>query len=86
MNQRLKPKTKLFLALMMTLYGAYLFKTFMGINISNRYSASWIFKMPLEPLWAHKPELCQEFHSLCTLRSVVQKKVQHKIEQVKQAT
>ena len=29
------------------LYGAYLAKTEMGINISNRYSAPALFKVPL---------------------------------------
>ncbi len=76
----LKRSPKILLALIVMVYGAYLLKTVMGINVSHRYSASWILKAPLEPLWSHKTALCEEFQTLCTLRERVRNKVQHRIE------
>lgn len=74
-----------FIALMIMMYGTYLFKTIMGINISNHYSAPRILKLPLNPVWAHKSELCAEFQTLCTLRGQILFKVKNRIEQVKRA-
>jgi hypothetical protein len=83
MQRWLKRSPKILLALTVAVYGIYLLKTAMGINFSNRYSASWILKVPLEPLWAHKAALCEEFQTLCTLRDRVKNKVQHRIETAK---
>jgi hypothetical protein len=83
MKQLFKTPTRLMLTLMMTLYGFYLIKTLMGINLSNRYSASSFLKFPLEPIWAHKTELCKEFQGFCTFRTEIQKKFQYRIKQVK---
>lgn len=83
MQKWLKRSPKILLALTVVVYGAYLLKTAMGVNVSNRYSASWIFKVPLEPLWDHKTALCEEFQTLCTLRDRVKTKVQHRIEAAK---
>jgi hypothetical protein len=85
MKLKSKRSTKLFLALML-IYGIYLLKTIMGINVSNRYSAPKSLKAPLEVIWAHKTELCDEFQTLCLFRREIQQKVQHKIQQAKHAT
>jgi hypothetical protein len=83
MKRSLIKSSKIFLALMVTLYSVYFIKTITGINVSNRYSAAGIFKAPIRPLWAHKAELCAEFQTLCTLRSKIKNKVQHRVDQVK---
>ena len=63
------------------LYSAYLVKTLMGVNISNRYSAAGIFKAPLQPIQSHSTQLCQEFQTLCKIRS----KIKHKYQRLRQA-
>jgi hypothetical protein len=84
MNRWLGRSTKITLALVITLYSAYLLKTLMGINISGRYSASEIFKAPLDPLFSHGTQLCDEFQTLCDLRSKIQFKVQRRIERLRE--
>jgi hypothetical protein len=71
--------------LLAIIYGAYLLKTAMGINVSNSYSAPRFVKIPLQPLWANKAALCQEFQTLCTARSSFYHKVQHRIDRIKDA-
>lgn len=67
------------------IYGVYLLKTLLGINISNRYSASWILKVPIQPVLTHKAELCGEFKPVCLFRSQIMHKVQNQIAQTKRA-
>ncbi|NJM76852.1 MAG: hypothetical protein HC852_15000 [Acaryochloridaceae cyanobacterium RU_4_10] len=83
MQKWLKRSPKILLALTVTVYGTYLIKTAMGINVSNHYSAPWVFKAPLKPLWSHQAALCEEFQTLCTLRDRVKNKVQHRLEAAK---
>lgn len=64
-----------------SLYSLYLLKTLMGINLSNSYSATGIFKAPLQPIKSHSSELCQEFQTLCKIRT----KIKHKFYRMKQA-
>jgi hypothetical protein len=85
MKQRLGKPSKIFLVLTATIYSAYLLKTLLGINISSRYSAPWIVKLPLAPLLSHKGTLCAEFQTLCTLRSQILHEVQPRIEKAKRA-
>jgi hypothetical protein len=85
MKRRLGKPSKIFLAITATVYSAYLLKTLLGINISSRYSAPWIVKLPLEPLLSHKSTLCAEFQTLCTLRSQILHRVQPRIEKAKRA-
>jgi hypothetical protein len=73
------------IGILVILYGAYLLKTAMGINISNSHSASWLLKVPLQPLWANKAALCEEFQTLCTARNSIQHKLQHRIDRIKGA-
>jgi hypothetical protein len=80
-----KKSTKLFLTLLL-IYGIYLLKTIMGINVSNQYSAPRLLKVPLEPIWANKTEICNELQALCLFSHKIQQKVQHQIEQAKHAT
>jgi hypothetical protein len=61
------------------LYSAYLLKTLMGINVSTRYSAAGIFKAPLRPIRSYSTELCQQFPTLCKIRS----KIKHKYDRLK---
>jgi hypothetical protein len=61
------------------LYSAYLLKTLMGINISTRYSAAGILKVPLRPIRSHSTELCQQFPTLCKIRS----KIKYKYDRLK---
>jgi hypothetical protein len=56
------------------LYSAYLLKTLMGIDLSTNYSASKIIKAPLHPIRTHSAELCQEFQTLCKIRSKIKQK------------
>jgi hypothetical protein len=63
------------------LYSAYLLKTLMGINLSNSYSATGLFKVPLQPIQSQGTELCQEFQTLCKIRS----KIKHRFYRMKQA-
>jgi hypothetical protein len=74
------------IGLMVVIYGAYLLKTAMGINISNSYSAPKLIKVPLQPLWDHKTVLCAEFQTLCTARSNFYHKVQRQIDRIKIAS
>jgi hypothetical protein len=76
---------KMFLAVMGAIYAIYLLKTLLGINISNRYSASWILKMPIQPVLTHKAELCGEFKPVCIFRSQIMHKVQNQLTQAKRA-
>jgi hypothetical protein len=73
------------IGLVVILYGAYLLKTAMGINLSSNHSASWVLKVPLQPLWANKAALCEEFQTLCTVRNSLQHKIRHRIERLKGA-
>lgn len=73
------------IALTIVVYGAYLLKTVMGINVSSHYSAPSILKLPLKPVWSHKAELCAEFQPLCSLRGQIMHKVKNRIEQAKRA-
>jgi hypothetical protein len=84
MNRWLGRPTKMTLALLVILYSAYLLKTLLGINISGRYSASHIFKAPLDPFFSHGTALCEEFQTLCNLRSKIQFKVQRRIERLRE--
>jgi hypothetical protein len=83
MQKWLKRSPKILLTLTVTVYGAYLIKTAMGINVLGHYSAPSVFKIPLKPLWSHKTALCEEFQTLCTLREKVKNKVQYRIETAK---
>jgi hypothetical protein len=74
------------IGLMVIIYGAYLLKTAVGINISNHYSAPKLIKVPLQPLWANKTELCEQFQTLCTARSSLQHKIQYRIDRIKEAS
>jgi hypothetical protein len=87
MSQGFKKSPKLFgaLATVGLIYSIYLLKTLLGINFSNQYSAPWILKVPLEPLFSYKASLCIEFQSLCTLRSQILHQVQPRIEKAKRA-
>jgi hypothetical protein len=73
------------LTVIVSIYSLYLLKTLLGINVSNHYSAPWILKVPLEPLFSHKAELCNDFGALCNLRSQILHKVQPHIERAKRA-
>jgi hypothetical protein len=75
-----------FIGLLVVIYGVYLLKTAMGINISSRYSAPSLIKVPLQPLWANKTELCAEFQTVCTARSSFYHKVQRQIDRIKTAS
>lgn len=75
--------TPAFTSALVLFYGAYLLKTALGVNVSSSYSASWIFKVPLEPLWAHKAELCAEFQTLCSVRSSLRHRVQSRLDRIK---
>jgi hypothetical protein len=74
------------IGLVAIIYGVYLFKTAMGIDISNSYSAPKLIKVPLQPLWENKTELCAEFQTLCTARSNFYHKVQRQIDRIKIAS
>jgi uncharacterized membrane protein YqhA len=74
------------IGLVVIIYGVYLLKTAMGINVSNRYSAPLLIKVPLQPMWAHQRELCQQFQTLCTARSSLQHKIQYRINRIKAAS
>jgi hypothetical protein len=74
-----------FIALTIMVYGTYLLKTIMGINVLNHYSAPSFLKLPLEPVWSHKAELCAEFQPLCTLRGQIMHKVKNRIDQAKRS-
>jgi hypothetical protein len=63
------------------LYSLYLLKTLMGINLSHSYSAKGILKAPLQPIKSNSTELCQEFQTLCKIRT----KIRHKFYRMKQA-
>ncbi len=76
-------KPKHYAAIIILLYGAYLLKTALGINILNNYSAAGVFKVPLEPLWQHKAVLCSEYSTLCTWRNKIRHKIDDRIRQVK---
>jgi hypothetical protein len=41
------------LLILICLYGLYLIKTALGINISDRYTAWEIFKLPAQPFLQH---------------------------------
>jgi hypothetical protein len=84
-SSAIRPSLSKWLGLLAILYTAYLFKTAMGVNISNRYSASWLLKVPLEPLWSSKTELCLEFRTLCTARSTFQHKIQDRVDLLKRS-
>jgi hypothetical protein len=83
MKQWLRKSPKVFLTVMGAMYGIYLLKTLLGINVSNRYSASWILKLPIQPVLTHKAELCVEFKPVCLFRSQIVHKVQNQIAQAK---
>ncbi|WP_404787898.1 hypothetical protein [Altericista sp. CCNU0014] len=85
MKQWLNQSPKILLVTIGAMYGVYLLKTLLGINLSNSHSASWVLKAPLEPVWSHRTELCGEFQTLCTLRSRIMHKVQNQIVQAKRA-
>jgi hypothetical protein len=74
------------IGLMAIIYGVYLLKTAMGINVLNSYSAPALFKVPLQPLWANQTHLCAQFQTLCIARSSLQHKIQHRINRIKEAT
>jgi hypothetical protein len=74
------------IGLMAIIYGVYLLKTAMGINVLNSYSAPALFKVPLQPMWAHQKELCQQFQPLCTARNSLQHKIQYRINHLKEAS
>jgi hypothetical protein len=76
---------RVFIALTFLVYGTYMLKTIMGINVLTHYSAPNFLKLPLEPVWSHKAELCAEFQPLCALRSQIMHKVNNRIEQAKRA-
>jgi hypothetical protein len=85
MQQWLRKSPKVFLTVMGAMYGIYLLKTLLGINVSSRYSASWILKMPIQPVLTHKAELCGEFKSVCTFRSQIMHKIQNRIALAKRS-
>jgi hypothetical protein len=85
MKRRLGKPPKIFLAVTTVIYSVYLLKTVLGINISSRYSAPSIIKLPLQPLLSHKAALCSEFQTLCNLRSHIFHEVQPRIEKAKRA-
>jgi hypothetical protein len=85
MKQSLRRLPQIFIALTIMTYGAYLLKTIMGINVLSHYSAPSILKLPLEPVWSHKAELCAGFQPLCALRGQIMHKVKNRIDQVKRA-
>jgi hypothetical protein len=74
------------IGLLAIIYGTYLLKTAMGINVSSSYSAPSLLKVPLQPLWANKAALCEQFQTLCTARSSFHHKVQHRIDLIKSAS
>jgi hypothetical protein len=74
------------IGLIAIIYGVYLLKTAMGINVLNGYSAPALFKVPLQPLWANQTHLCAQFQTLCIARSSLQHKIQHRINRIKEAT
>ncbi len=76
-------KPKHYAVIITLLYGAYLLKTALGVNILNNYSAAGVFKLPLEPLWQNKAALCSEYSPLCTLRNKIRHKIDYRIRQVK---
>lgn len=65
------------------IYGLYLVKTLLGINISGQYSGHWILKAPLEPVGAVNTKLCREFESTCGSGKTLRKKVRRGINRVK---
>lgn len=83
MQLNLKKSTRTIISVILLLYGAYLTKTLLGINISGRHSASWILKAPIDPLYNKKDEFCMELQSACQWRRTIRNKVQKKIEQAK---
>jgi hypothetical protein len=85
MKQGRGKSIKALLTLTTMLYGVYLLKTLLGINVLNHYSAPWVLKVPLEPLLSHKTELCTEFQTLCILRSKIFHAIQPRIEKAKRA-
>jgi hypothetical protein len=74
------------IGLMAIIYGVYLLKTAMGINVSNSYSAPSLFKVPLQPMWANQRELCKQFQTLCVARNSLQHKIQYRINLIKKAS
>jgi hypothetical protein len=74
------------IGLMAIIYGVYLLKTAMGINVLNSYSAPALFKVPLQPMWANQRQLCLDFQTLCTARSSLQHKIQYRINRLKEAS
>ena len=82
---RILKSTKKAIPLLVVLYGLYLLKTLLGINVSNQYSANWIFKVPLEPVLASKGRLCQELESACAARQDLRVKVQRGLKKAKRA-
>jgi hypothetical protein len=83
MKPRVAKASKKLLTLTVLLYGLYLLKTLMGINVSKQFSANWILKAPLQPLLANKTKLCEEFEALCTVRTQIKKAVQYQINHIK---
>jgi hypothetical protein len=73
------------IGLMAIIYGVYLLKTAMGINVLNSYSAPSLFKVPLQPMWANQAQLCEQFQTLCIARSSLQHKIQYRINRIKDA-
>ncbi|HEY9828358.1 MAG TPA: hypothetical protein V6D19_23200 [Stenomitos sp.] len=65
------------------LYGLYLLKTALGVNLSNQYSAPMVFKLPIKPLWANKAELCSDHRSICAVRHQLRNKIEYRIQQLK---
>ena len=65
------------------IYGLYLFKTLLGINLSNQYSADWVFKAPLYPIEASKEKLCQELETVCAARKDLKYNVQKGVNKTK---
>jgi hypothetical protein len=74
------------IGLMAIIYGVYLLKTAMGINVLSSYSAPSLLKVPLQPMWANQKELCQQFKTLCTARNSLQHKIQYRIDRIKGAS
>jgi hypothetical protein len=85
MNRRILKTSRWVLVAIALMYGVYLTKTAMGVNISKRYSASWVFKVPLEPLQSHKSELCDDFQTLCTIHHKVRNKVNRQVNRIRRA-
>jgi hypothetical protein len=78
-----RPPCSRMIEVMVLLYGIYLVKTAAGLNLSNRYTASWILKVPLEPLWNNKTTVCAEFQTLCSVRSAIQHSIQNRVNHLK---